>query len=147
MTQPALPPLSVTESNGRRYVSTGNRWERALGYSRAVRVGERVYVTGTLGIEPEGGFAPSAGEQARRAFAIMLAAAEALGATAGDVIWVRGYITDIADLAAVGEAFQEMISGPGGIAPCLTQVGVASLADPAAKVELEMEAIVGPTPG
>lgn len=142
MAQSALPSLSVVESNGRRYASTGNRWERALGYSRAVRVGDRVHVTGTLGIEQDGKFAVTAEGQARRAFAIMLAAAGALGATAGEVVWVRGYLTDIGDLEAVGRVFQEMISGPGGVAPCLTQVAVAALADPDAKVELEMEAIL-----
>src|SRR5687767_6200103 len=96
-----LPEIIVTEKRGRRYASTGNRWEKALGYSRAVRAGDRIYVTGTLGVEPDGGFAATAEGQARRAFSIMLAAAEALGATSADVIWVRGYITDIADLDAV----------------------------------------------
>ena len=143
MSAPA-PVVTVTERHGRRYASTGNRWERALGYSRAVRAGDRICVTGTLGVEPDGTFAPGAGDQARRALAIMLAALEALGGRPIDVIWVRGFITDIADLDAVGRAFCEMVSGPAGIAPCLTQVGVSSLADPAARVELEMEAIVGP---
>lgn len=133
--------IEVTEKHGRLYASTGNRWERALGYSRAVRAGERVYVTGTLGLEADGTFAPDAGRQARRALAIMLAALEALGANVSDVVWVRGYIVDIADLDAVGTAFREMISGPGGVSPCLTQVAVAALADPAAKVELELEAV------
>ena len=134
--------IEVRETNGRRYASTGNRWEKALGYSRAVRVGSRIYVTGTLGVEPDGGFAESARAQARRAFSIMLSALEALGGTAVDIIWVRGYITDIGDLDAVGGVFAEMISGPAGILPCLTQVAVAALADPRAKVELEMEAVV-----
>ena len=138
----APPRVVVTEANGRRYASTGNRWERALGYSRAVRAGDRVYVTGTLGVEADGSFAPDADRQARRAFAIMLAALEALGGRPADVIWVRGYITDIADLETVGRAFHDMVSGPAGVAPCLTQVGVASLADPAARIELELEAIV-----
>lgn len=132
--------IEVREKNGRRYASTGNRWEKALGYSRAVRVGSRIYVTGTLGVEADGGFAESAEAQARRAFAIMLGALEALGGKAADIIWVRGYITEIADLDAVGRVFAQMISGPAGVAPCLTQVAVAALADPRAKVELEMEA-------
>jgi enamine deaminase RidA (YjgF/YER057c/UK114 family) len=145
MSSPPAPRdvrIEVLEKNGRRYASTGNRWEKALGYSRAVRVGSRIYVTGTLGVEPDGGFAATAQAQARRAFAIMLGALEALGGKAADIIWVRGYITDIDDLDAVGLVFAEMISGPAGISPCLTQVAVAALADPRAKVELEMEAEV-----
>lgn len=134
--------IEVLEKHGRRYASTSNRWEKALGYSRAVRVAQRVYVTGTLGVERDGSIAPDAQRQARRAFAIMLAALEALGGEPRHILWVRGYITDINDLDAVGRAFREMIRVPAGIAPCLTQVAVAALADPAARVELEMEAVV-----
>ena len=72
----------------------------------------------------------------------MLAALDAVGGHPADVVQVRGYITNIADLDAVGSAFCEMVSRPAGISPCLTQVGVAALADPAARVELEMEAVV-----
>ena len=134
--------IQVFEKNGRRYASTGNRWEKALGYSRAVRVGGRVYVTGTLGVEADGSFAPDADRQARRAFAVLLAALRALGAQPADIVWVPGYLADIDDLDAVGRVFHEMISAPAGISPCLTQVAVAALADPAALIELELEAVV-----
>ena len=133
---------NATERGGRTFVSTGNGWERRYGYSRAVRVGGQVWVTGTLGVLPDGTLPTGAAEQARRAFAIILAALEAAGATGGDVVRVRGYLTDIGDIDAVGDIFRETFK-PLGVRPCLMQVAVAALAHPDARVELEAEAVVG----
>ena len=136
----------VTRQGGRTFVTTGNDWERRYGYSRAVRAGGQVWVTGTLGIGANGTLTPSAADQARRAFAIILAALDVAGATAADVVRVRGYLTDIADIDAVGEVFRET-SAPHGVRPCLVQVAVAALAHQDARVELEAEAVVADTAG
>lgn len=135
---------TAARQNGRTFVTTGNEWERRYGYGRAVRVGPQVWITGTLGILPDGSMPADAADQARRAFAIILAALEAAGVTGGDVVRVRGYLTDITDIDAVGEAFRETFAESFGIRPCLVQVEVAALAHPEARVELEVEAVVAP---
>ena len=131
----------VERRGGRAFVSTGNAWERRYGYSRAVRVGSQVWVTGTLGVEADGTLATTAAGQARRAFAIINAALDAAGASPADVVRVRGYLTDIADIDATGDVFRERFA-PHGVRPCLVQVAVAALANPEARVELEAEAVV-----
>ena len=78
--------LTVTEKNGRKCVSTGSPWEPIVGYSRAVREGDLIFVTGTLGLEPDGRFAPTLKDQTRRALEIIVAAIEALGGKASDVV-------------------------------------------------------------
>ena len=91
--------VTVTERGGRRYASTGSAWEPKIGYSRAVRAGDVIAVTGTVGVEADGTFAPGVAAQARRALEIILAAVEALGGKASDVIRTRMYMTDIAQVA------------------------------------------------
>ena len=132
----------TTKQGGRTFVTTGNEWERRYGYSRAVRVGGQVWVTGTLGVLPDGTLPTGVAEQARRAFAIILAALEAAGAVGGNVVRVRGYLTDISDIDAVGEVFRETFERF-EVRPCLVQVAVVALAHPDARVELEAEAVVG----
>ncbi len=56
--------LTVTDRNGRKCVSTGSPWEPVVGYSRAVRAGDFVFVTGTVGLEPDGRFGPTVKAQA-----------------------------------------------------------------------------------
>lgn len=133
--------VTVTERHGRRYASTGSPWEPVIGYSRAVRAGDVISVTGTVGVEPDGTFAPSMKAQARRALAIITAAIEALGGHASDVVRTRIYVTDIAKWGEVGEAHGEVF---GAIRPATTMVQVARLIDDAALVEIEADAIVHP---
>ena len=71
--------VRVTECAGRRCASSGAPWEPVVGYSRAVRSGNWIAVGGTVGLDPDGSYPASAGEQARRALAIIRAAVEALG--------------------------------------------------------------------
>ncbi len=120
------PPVkvAVTERGGRTYASTGSSWEPVIGYSRAVRAGDSIFVTGTVGIEADGSFAPSAKAQARRALAIISAAIEALGGKASDVVRTRIYVTDITQWREVGEAHGEMF---GQTRPATTIVQVARL--------------------
>jgi enamine deaminase RidA (YjgF/YER057c/UK114 family) len=131
--------VTVTERNGRRFASTGSPWEPVIGYSRAVRVGDAIFVTGTVGIEADGTFAPTMKGQAKRAFAIITAAIEALGGKVSDVVRTRIYVTDIARWQEVGEAHGALFSG---VRPATTMVEVARLIDDAALLEIEADAIV-----
>ncbi len=110
-----------------------------IGFSRAVRVGDRLVVSGTAPIWPDGSCDPDVGAQARRCVEIMLEALAQAGATASDVVRTRMFLIDRDDVEAVarvhGEAF-------GAIRPAATIVIVAGLADPRWRVEIEAEAVV-----
>ncbi len=131
--------VTVTERGGRRYASTGSAWEPKIGYSRAVRAGDTIAVTGTVGVGADGSFAPDVAAQTRRALEIVLAAVEALGGKASDVTRTRMFLTDISTWQEVGEAHGEVF---GQIRPATTLVEVARLIDPAALIEIEADAIV-----
>jgi enamine deaminase RidA (YjgF/YER057c/UK114 family) len=102
-----------------------------------VRVGDRVIVSGTAPIWPDGTVDPDPGIQARRCLEIMLTALAEVGGRAEDVVRTRMFITDPADADAIGEAHGEVFSG---IRPASTMVVVSGLLDPRWKVEIEMEA-------
>jgi enamine deaminase RidA (YjgF/YER057c/UK114 family) len=131
--------LTVTERNGRKCVSTGSPWEPVVGYSRAVREGNFIFVTGTLGLEADGRFGPNLMTQTRRALEIIIAAIEALGGKASDVVRTRIYVTDIANWREAGEIHREFFES---IRPATTMVQVAKLIDAAALVEIEADAII-----
>lgn len=119
---------------------SGNPFEERIGFSRAVAVGGRVLVSGTAPVEPDGSCAPDAAGQMRRCCAIVIAALQALGATAADVVRTRTYLTDAADWEAVGDVHGEVF----GVArPASTMVVVAALLDPRWRVEVEAEAVIG----
>jgi len=132
--------VTVSESHGRRRASTGSPWEPKVGYARAVRVGDTIAVTGTVGIEADGTFAPSAGAQTRRALAIIAAAIEALGGRIEHVVRTRLFVTDISRWQEIGAVHGEVF---GEILPATTMVQVARLIDDAALIEIEADAIVG----
>jgi enamine deaminase RidA (YjgF/YER057c/UK114 family) len=132
--------ITVTETGGRRLASSGSAWEPKVGYSRAVRVGSTIAVTGTVGVNADGTFPKTIGEQTRRALAIIGAAIEALGGRLEDVVRTRMFVTDISQWEAVGAAHGEVF---GTIRPATTMVEVAKLIDDAALVEIEADAIVG----
>ncbi|HZQ98393.1 MAG TPA: RidA family protein [Chloroflexota bacterium] len=123
----------------RRRVSSGSPYEPRIGFSRAVRVGDRVLVSGTAPIWPDGSCDPDAGAQARRCFEIVVAALRELGAGPEHVVRTRVYLTDPADADAVGRAHGELF---GEVRPAATMVVVAALLDPRWKVEVEAEAVV-----
>jgi enamine deaminase RidA (YjgF/YER057c/UK114 family) len=131
--------LTVTERNGRKCVSTGSPWEPIVGYSRAVREGNFIFVTGTVGVEPDGQFAPSLKEQTRRSLAIIIAAIEALGGKTSDVVRTRIYVTDISKWREAAEVHSEHFEP---IRPATTMVQVAKLIDDAALVEIEADAVI-----
>ena len=124
----------------RQRVSSGSPYEPKIGISRAVRVGDRVLVSGTAPIWPDGSCDPDAGAQARRCFEIIVAALREAGAEPGDVVRTRQFITDPADGEAVGAAHAEVF---GEARPVSTMVVVTGFLDPRWKVEIEAEAIAG----
>jgi enamine deaminase RidA (YjgF/YER057c/UK114 family) len=123
----------------RQTVSSGSPFEPTIGFSRAVRVGQRVFVSGTAPVWPDGSCPADAGIQARRCLEIMLAALGESGATAADVVRTRMFLTDVTDAEAVGQAHGELF---GDIRPAATMVVVAALLDPAWRVEIEADAII-----
>lgn len=131
--------LTVTDRAGRQCAGSDAKWEPLLGYSRAVRSGEVIAVTGTVGLETDGSFAPSVGAQSRRALAIVRAAIEALGGKLEHVIRTRIYVTDISQRQQVAAAHAELFAQ---IRPTTTMVQVAALIDASALVEIEADAIV-----
>jgi enamine deaminase RidA (YjgF/YER057c/UK114 family) len=126
----------------RQRISSGAVWEDVVGYSRAVRVGDRVWVSGTTAALPDGGAvgADDAGAQTREALRrIEVALAEA-GATLADVVRTRLYVTDISRWEDVGRVHGEVF---GDVRPANSMVEVARLIDPALLVEVEADAVIG----
>jgi enamine deaminase RidA (YjgF/YER057c/UK114 family) len=128
-------------TDDRRRVSSGSPYEPTIGFSRAVRAGERVIVSGTAPVGPDGSCDPDPGVQARRCFEIITRALEEAGARIADVVRTRMYITAAADADAVGRVHGEIFRD---VRPAATMVVVAGLLDPRWKVEIEAEAVVGP---
>jgi enamine deaminase RidA (YjgF/YER057c/UK114 family) len=123
----------------RRRVSSGSPFEPRIGFSRAVRVGDRVLVSGTGPVVPIGRCPADAGAQARRCFEIIAAALVDAGALLADVVRTRMYITDAQFADDVGDVHAEIF---GEVRPAATMVVVAALLNPDWKVEIEVEAVV-----
>ena len=122
----------------RRAVSSGNPMEQSVGYSRAVRAGDRVCVSGTCAVWPDGSVDPDVGVQARRCFEIIDGALRELGASFADVVRTRMYVVDAADFPAVAAVHGEVFAA---VRPAATGLVVAALLDPRWKVEIEVEAV------
>jgi enamine deaminase RidA (YjgF/YER057c/UK114 family) len=123
----------------RQRVSSGSPFEETIAFSRAVRVGDRVLVSGTGPIWPDGSCDPDPRSQAHRCIEIIVGALEQAGARADQVTRTRMYITDPADAEAVGSAHAGAF---GDARPAATMVVVAGLLDPRWKVEVEAEALI-----
>jgi enamine deaminase RidA (YjgF/YER057c/UK114 family) len=124
----------------RTHVSSGSLWEPKIGISRATRVGDRVLVSGTAPIWPDGSCDPDAAAQARRCLDIIVAALRELGAEPGDVVRTRMFITDPDDGEAIGTVHANVF---GEARPVSTMVVVTGFLDPRWRVEIEAEAIAG----
>ena len=125
-------------------VSSASPYEAAYGFSRAVRVGDRIIVAGTTPVEPDGSSTPGdAVAQTRRCFAIILAAIKELGGSAADVVRTRMYITDPADADSVGAVHGEIFRD---VRPASTMVVISALLRPEWRIEIEAEALIGDDP-
>ncbi len=119
----------------RQNISSGGPLEASVGYSRAVRVGRSIHVSGTTAFGADGKMvSDDAYGQSRRIFEIIVAARAEAGARPEDVVRTVMYVTDIADAEAVGKAHGEVF---GHIRPASTLVQVAALVAPEMKVEIE----------
>jgi enamine deaminase RidA (YjgF/YER057c/UK114 family) len=131
--------ITVTERNQTKSASSGSKWEPIMGYSRAVRAGNTIAVTGTVGINADGTYSKSMGEQTRRSLQIVTAAVEALGGELKHVIRTRMYVTDVSKWEEVARVHGEVFAN---IRPATTIVEVAKLIDKDAQIEIEADAIV-----
>lgn len=120
----------------RTNISGGSPFEPIIGFSRAVRVENKVFLAGT---GPVGADNEDAAEQTRRIFAIAAKALGEAGATLEDVVRTRMYLTHVEDWEAVGRIHGEFFAN---IRPAATMVVVAKLLNPAWRIEIEMDAVI-----
>ncbi|MFD1586345.1 RidA family protein [Halorientalis brevis] len=124
----------------RRLVSSGTDWEDEVGYSRAVRAGDAVHVSGTTAIDDDGDPLDAGPyEQTKRALDLVADALAEAGASVEDVVRTRMYVTDIDAWEEIGRAHGEVF---GDVKPATTMVEVERLIDPALVVEIEAEASI-----
>lgn len=118
-------------------ISSGSPFEQTIGFSRAVRIGERVLVSGTAPVYPDGSCPDDAGAQTRRCLEIISSALHEAGSSLRHVVRTRIFLTSASDAASVGSSHAEVF---GDVRPAATMVVVAALLDPRWKVEIEAEA-------
>ncbi|MBX7244157.1 MAG: RidA family protein [Candidatus Sumerlaeaceae bacterium] len=129
--------ITITDRNGGKSASSGSKWEPIMGYSRAVRRGNQIAVTGSVGINADGTYSPSLADQTRRSLQIIAAAIEALGGKLEDVIRTRMYVIDVSKWEDVARVHGEVFAN---IRPATTIVEVARLIDGEAQIEIEADA-------
>ena len=123
----------------RQNISGGSPYEPVIGFSRAVRVGNTVHLSGT---GPVGADNLDVEAQTRRIFAIAAEALGKAGASFADVVRTRMYLTHVEDWEIVGRVHGEFFSA---IRPAATMVVVAQLLNPSWRIEIEMDAVIAPT--
>lgn len=131
--------ITVSDRAGRKCASSGSKWEPKMGYSRAVRCGNYIAVTGTVGINADGTYADSMEAQTRRSLSIIRAAIEALGGRLEHVIRTRIYVTDATKWEEVARVHGELFAE---CRPATTLVEVAKLIDDEAQIEIEADALI-----
>ena len=131
--------ITTADRAGRKTASSGSKWEPLMGYSRAVRAGNWIAVTGSVGINADGTYSKPLGDQTRRSLDIIRAAIEALGGRIDDVIRTRMYVTDVSKWEEVARVHGEVF---GEIRPATTIVEVARLIDADAQIEIEADAVI-----
>ena len=131
--------------SARYKITSGTPWEKVYGYSRALRVGNHISVSGTAPIGKDGKIAGlgDAAAQARRIFEIVAGALADAGASLDDVVRTRIFVTDIALWESVGRVHGEVF---GAIRPACTMVEVAKLIAPELLVEIEADAVIAKEP-
>ena len=137
-------PINITVETrfGRQTASSGSKWEPKMGYSRAVRSGNTIAVTGTVGVNSDGKYPKTVGEQAQRSLDIILAAIKSLGGKPEHVIRTRMFVTDISQWEAVAAVHGKVF---GEIRPATSILEVPRLIDGDALIEIEADAIIGET--
>ena len=129
----------MADPSGRRRIASGSPYEPVIGFSRALRAGGRVLVSGTAPIWPDGSCDPDPEVQAARCLEIIRAALAEAGAGPEHVVRTRKYLLDPADWEAVGRAHGAVFAE---LRPAATMVVVAALLDPRWRVEIEAEAVL-----
>jgi enamine deaminase RidA (YjgF/YER057c/UK114 family) len=123
----------------RQRASSGSPFEASIGFSRAIKVGDRILVSGTAPVEPDGSSTPGGAEaQADRCLRVIVDAVERLGGSVNDIVRTRIFLVDPADAEAVGRAHGKLF---GEVRPASTMVAGAVLLRPDWLVEIEAEAI------
>jgi enamine deaminase RidA (YjgF/YER057c/UK114 family) len=133
----------MSDRGERRTARSGSPFEDTIGFSRAVRLGDRVHVAGTAPVWPDGTCDPDPEVQADRCFAIVATALADVGASLDDVVRTRMYVTTAGVADAVGRAHARAV---GHVRPAATMVVVAALLDPRWLVEVEADALVPHVP-
>ncbi len=125
----------------RMNISSGAKWEDIVGYSRAVRIGNRVVVAGTTSFDSDGNLVGRGDPRVQtiHILSIIKVALERAGAKLSDVVRTRIYVVDIDHWEEIGRAHGEVF---GEIRPAVTLVGIKRLVDPEMLVEIEAEAVV-----
>ena len=123
----------------RQSFSSGSSWEPVIGYSRAVRVGSHIAVSGTTGVQADGTTPNDVADQTRRALEIIRDAVHALGGTLEHVVRTRMFMANIEDWQKVGAVHAEFF---GTARPATTMVEVSRLISPELLIEIEADAIV-----
>src|SRR5256714_15442777 len=131
--------ITVSDRGGRKTASSGSKWEPIMGYSRAVRKGKIIAVTGSVGINADGTYSKSLGDQTKRSLQIVVAAVEALGGKTSDIIRTRMFVTDVSKWEEIAKVHGEVFAN---IRPATTIVEVARLIDGDALIEIEADAVV-----
>jgi enamine deaminase RidA (YjgF/YER057c/UK114 family) len=131
--------ITTATRAGRLTASSGSKWEPLMGYSRAVRAGNFIAVTGTVGVNADGTYSPSLEAQTRRSLAIVQAAIEALGGKLEHVIRTRMFVTNVSQWQQVAKAHGDVFAD---IRPATSILEVAKLIDTEAQIEIEADAIV-----
>lgn len=139
MADPKFETAHPEPQDGRTRIPPRSEFEAKTGFTRAIRVGGRIDVAGTTGVEADGTVSDDAGKQADRCFAQIRAAIEELGGTMEDVTRVRMFTCDMGDADAISAAFTRVLAH---VRPTGTMVGITGLYDTRLKVEIEAEAIV-----
>jgi enamine deaminase RidA (YjgF/YER057c/UK114 family) len=123
----------------RQPISSGSKYESSIGFSRALRVGRNVYVSGTAPIWPDGSCDPDPEVQARRCLEIIVKALADAGASPKQVVRTRMFLTDPSYAEAVGRAHGQVF---GEVRPASTMVVIVGMLDPRWKVEIEADAVM-----